>query len=83
MKFTLIMNSCSIQKNAALKENVNVTQKIHSFRQKFFAFSQFQLHFRVFDVWIVSVTVNYKIQLVHISLETYAYFSPTFVYCPF
>ena len=83
MKFTLNMNSCFIQHNAPPNEYPIATQQIYSFRKELFIFSQFQLHFNVFDVCIVSLTVNYNIQLIHISLETYAYFLPTTVYCPF
>ena len=82
MKITFFMKSCFIQHKAPLREDVNVTQKIYSFRWEFFIIIQFQLHFSVFDACIVSVTVNYNIQLVHTSFETYDYFSPTFVYCP-
>ena len=79
MKITLVINSCFIQYNAPLKETVIVTQKIYSFRQEFYVFSHFQLQFSVSDVCIVSVTLNYNIQLFHISLETYAYVSATIV----
>ena len=66
----------------ALKTRQNNSMDILAWKF-FFVFSQFQLQFSVFDVCIVFVTVHYYIQLVHISLETYTYFSPTFVYCPF
>ena len=71
MKSTLNMNSCLIHYNAPLEEHVNVTQWIYSFGKKLFIFRQFQLNFSVCDVCIVSVTVNYNIQLVHISPETF------------
>ena len=39
-EFVLIMNSCFIQYNAPLVENVNVAQKVNALSKKHFVFSQ-------------------------------------------
>ena len=40
VKFVLIMNSCFIQYNAPLVENVNIAQEVNAFSKKFFVISQ-------------------------------------------
>ena len=39
-EFVLIMNSCFIQYNAPLVENVNVAQEVNALSKKLFVFSQ-------------------------------------------
>ena len=39
-EFVLIMNSCFIQYNASLVENVNVAQEVNVLSKKLFVFSQ-------------------------------------------
>ena len=40
-EFVLIMNTCFIQYNAALVENVDVAQEVNALSQKFFVLGQF------------------------------------------
>ena len=39
-EFESIMNSCFIQYNAALRENVNIAQEVNTLSRNFFVFSQ-------------------------------------------
>ena len=79
-----IMNSCFIQYNASLVENVNVAQEVNAFSQKFFDFSQISIHFTILDIRVVSIAVNDNVHLVRISLNVDAQCSPpTFVNWPF
>ena len=82
-EFVLIMNSCFIQGNAPLVENVNVAQEVNALSKKLFVLSQFYIHFSIFEVRDVSIAVLDNVHLVCISLKVDAYFSPTFVNCPF
>ena len=78
-----IMNSCFIHDSAPLLNNVKLAQKMNSRRKQRYTLSTpNQLHYlKKFQVETVSVTIDYKIQIICISLVTY--FSPTVVYCPF
>ena len=77
------MNSCFIQYNAPLVENVNVAQEVNARSKKFFLFSQLQLHLNILEIRVVTIAVYDKVHLVCISLKVEAYFSSTFVICPF
>ena len=78
----LIMNSCFIHYNAPLEKYVNVALEIESFRKKLFVFCHFYFHFRIFQIYVVSVAVYDNDQLVCICV-VYTYSSLTGVYCPF
>ena len=77
------MNSCFIEYNAPLVENVNVAQEVNAFSKKFFVFSQFLLRFSILEVGVVSMAVYDNVHLVCISLKVDAYISPTIVNCSF
>ena len=77
------MNSCFIQYNAPLVENVNVAQEVNALSKKLFVFSQFSIHFSILEIRNVSKAVHDNVHLVCISLKVDAYFFPTIVNCPF
>ena len=64
-----MMNSCFIHYNAPLVKNVNRAQEVKALSKKFFVFSQLQLHFRIFEIRVVSIAVYDIVQLVCISLK--------------
>ena len=79
----LIINSCFIQYNARLVENVKKAQEVNALSKKLFVFSQLYIHFSILEIRVVSIAVNDNVHLVCISLKVDAYFSPTIVKCPF
>ena len=82
-KFVLILNSCFIQCNAPLVENVNVAQEVNALSKKLFVFSQLCVHFSILEIRVVSIAVYDNVHLVCISLKVDACFPPTIVNCPF
>ena len=82
-EFVLIMNSCSIQYNALLVENVSVGQEVNALSSKLSVFGQLQLYFSILEIRVVWIAVYDFVQLVCISLKIDAYFSSTIVNCPF
>ena len=78
------MNSCFIQYNAPLAENVNVAQELNALSKKlFFVFSQLPLHFSILEIRVVSIAVYDNVHLVCISFKIVADFPSTTVKCPF
>ena len=67
-EFESIMNSCFIQYNEALKENVNVAQEINALSKKLFVFSQIQIHLSILEILVVSIAVYDNGHLVSVSL---------------
>ena len=49
-EFVLIMNSCFVQYDAPLEEDIKVAQKKNSFCQQWLVFYQFQNNFNIFQV---------------------------------
>ena len=78
------MNSCFVQYNAPLVENVNVAHEANAPSKKLFVFSQLKdtENDLILEIPAVSIAVHDNVHLVCISLEVDAYFSPTIVYCP-
>ena len=79
----IILNSCFIQYNGPLVENVNLAQEVNALSKKLFVFNQFQIHFSIVAIRVVSIAVCNNVHLVCISLKFDAYFSSTIVSCPF
>ena len=78
-KFGSKRKSFFVQCNASLEKYV----KKNKYCPGRLLFCQFEVHYLNFEVPLVSVTVNHKIQLVCISLEVYTNVSPTIIFCPF
>ena len=79
----LIINSCFIQYNAPLVENVNVAQEANAPRKKLFEFSQLYIHFSIVELRVFSIAIYDNVHFACISLKVDAYFSPTIVNFPF
>ena len=79
----LIMNSCFIQYNAPLLENVNEAHEVKAISKELFVFSQLQINFSILEIRVVPIAVYDRVHLVYISLKVDAYLSSTVIKCPF
>ena len=66
--FVLVMNSCFVQSDAPLEIYVKVAKELDSFMKQLFVFCPFQIHFRVFQIYVVSIAVYNIFQIVCIHL---------------